>query len=118
GARRRGGAGSLEAAACRGPGAPPAEARYAARRGLGNNTLIKEDVRSLSPWTWLETFFQDVRYSLRQLRKSPGFTFVATLTLALGISANTAIFTLVHAILLKSLPVSHAEQLYNLGDDQ
>jgi macrolide transport system ATP-binding/permease protein len=108
----------LEAEELQDSGAAPTEARYAAQRALGNNTLIKEDVRSLSPWTWLETFFQDVRCGLRQLRKSPGFTFVATLTLALGIGANTAIFTLVHAILLKSLPVSRAEELYNLGDDQ
>jgi macrolide transport system ATP-binding/permease protein len=108
----------LETEELQGSGVAPVEARYAAQRALGNNTIIKEDVRALSPWTWLESFVQDVRYGLRQLHKSPGFTIVATLTLALGIGANTAIFTLVHAILLKSLPVSHPEQLYNLGDDQ
>ena len=108
----------LEAEELHDSGLAPTDARYAAQRALGNRTIIKEDVRALSPWTWLETFLQDVRYGLRQLRKTPGFTIVATLTLALGIGANTAIFTLVHAILLKSLPVSHPEQLYNLGDDQ
>jgi predicted permease len=107
----------LEAEEQQETGANSEEAGYAAQRAFGNTTLTKEDVRALSSWAWFETMVQDARYGLRQLRRSPGFTAVAVLTLALGIGANTAIFTLVHAILLKSLPVSHPEQLYNLGDD-
>src|SRR5437667_12703648 len=63
------------------------------------------------------TFIQDIRYGLRMLAKNPGFTAVAVATLALGIGANTAIFTLVTAIMLKSLPVANPKQLYRLGDN-
>jgi len=64
----------------------------------------------------LTQMFQDMRFALRQLRKSPGFTLTAVITLALGIGANTAIFTLVQGILLRSLPVADASQLYRIGD--
>jgi predicted permease len=92
------------------------EARYAAHRAFGNTTLVAEDVREMWGWTWLERLIQDSRFGLRQLRKSPGFTAVAILTLALGIGANTAIFTLVHAVMMKPLPVPNPGQLYSLGD--
>ena len=68
-------------------------------------------------WNWLENLLQDIRYGLRQSRRIPGFTTVAVLTLALGIGANTAIFTLVDAVMLKSLPVASPSQLYRLGDN-
>ena len=64
----------------------------------------------------MPTLFRDIRYALRQLRKTPGFTFVCVLTFALGIGANTAIFTLVDAVMLKSLPVAKPKELFRLGN--
>src|SRR6266852_5770552 len=64
----------------------------------------------------MQTLVRDVRYALRQLRRAPGFTLTALVTLSVGIGANTAIFTLAHAVLLKSLPVANPNQLYKLGD--
>src|SRR6266567_3123312 len=96
-------------------GMTPAEARYAALRELGGEDQIKEECRDMRRVNYIENFIQDVRYGLRQLRRNPGFTAVAVVTLALSIGANTAIFSLINAVLLKSLPVRNPEELFLLG---
>jgi len=92
-------------------GVSPDHAASAARRAFGNPTLIKEQIRELSPFAWLESLKQDVRYGTRMLKNSPGFTAVAICTLALGIGANTAIFSVVDATLLNPLPYPDAARL-------
>ena len=88
------------------------EATHAARREFGNVTIAEEDGRAAWRWAMLEDFLADVRYGLRTLRKSPDFALVAMLTLALGIGANIAVFTVVNGVLLRQLPFPEAERLF------
>jgi hypothetical protein len=92
-------------------GMTPAEAAAAARRTFGNPTLIREEIYQMNTVSWLESLAQDLRYGARLLGRSPGFTVVAIASLALGIGANTAIFQLIEAVRLRSLPVQNPQQL-------
>jgi len=92
-------------------GMPRKEATAAARREFGNVTLVQQDSREVWRWPSIENFLMDLRYGARMLRKSPGFTAVAILTLALGIGANTAIFTAFDALVLRPLPVKDPDSL-------
>ncbi len=98
-------------------GMPLKEAQRAARIELGGIEQVKEQVREVRIGNWLHSVMSDCRYGVRQLRKNPGFTIVAVLTLALGIGANTALFTIVHAVLLKGLPFRDAGQLVRVTAD-
>jgi predicted permease len=92
-------------------GMTPEEARYAAMRKFGNVTRVKEETREVWSIVWIEQFFEDVRFGLRMPRKSPGFATVALLTLALGIGANTYIFSIVDALLLRPIEFSNLDRM-------
>jgi predicted permease len=96
-------------------GLSPAEARRQAALKFGAVEAMKESYREQRGWPSLERLIQDTRRALRRLRRAPAFTIAAVLTLALGIGATTSIFTLVNAVLLKSLPVANPAELYRLG---
>ena len=99
------------------------EARYAALRAFGNPTLIREQTRATWSWNWLASLACDLRFSLRTLGRTPGFTLIAILVMALGIGANVALFTVVRGVLLKPLPFHDPDRLMMLyeagvhGDD-
>src|SRR5215467_5066601 len=97
-------------------GMSPGEARLKAIRSFGNLASVREQTRETWGWIRVEAILQDIRYALRQLKKTPGFTATALLTLALGIGANAAIFTLVDAFVMRKLPVTDPKTLVRLGD--
>ena len=96
-------------------GLSPREARQAASRRFGNAMLLTEQTHMVWGWEWLESFLQDTAYGTRAMLRSPALTTVALLSLALGIGANTAIFSLLNAVMLRSLPVKDPAQLILLG---
>jgi predicted permease len=103
-----------EAAEQRSSELSPEEARGAALRLFGNRALMQEEVRETWGLRWLDRFLQDLRYAARGLQRNAGFALVIILSLALGIGANTAIFSVLYTVLLRPLPVAHPEQLYAL----
>ena len=98
-------------------GLSPTEARRQAVLKFGGVEAIKEDYRAQKGLPFLETLAQDTRQTLRRLRRAPAYTITTVLTLALGIGATISIFTLVHVVLLKSLPVANPAELYRLGKE-
>src|SRR5436305_14555210 len=95
-------------------GEDPAVAEAAARREFGNRTQVKETTGDILGWNTLERVLQDLRYGLRGLRRNPGFTFVAIASLALGVGANTAIFSLMNTVMFRMLPVQDPARLLEL----
>ena len=106
----------LEADELKAQGLPETEAQSAARKAFGNVTGAEERFYERGRLVWLDDLVRDLRYGLRTLRQSPGFTLAVVLTLALGMGANTAIFSLIDAVMLRSLPVEEPSGLYFLNN--
>jgi hypothetical protein len=106
----------LAAADKRDRGATPEDARTEAEQEFGNAALVKDVVRSMWGWIWLESLQQDMKSALRQLRRSPGFSATVIATLAFGIAAATAMFTVVDDVLLRPLPYPHADRLVTIDE--
>ena len=101
-----------------GVGLPHAEALRRARAEMGSRESVKTKVSAAGWESAIESVAWDLRYAVRQLLRTPGFTFVALMILALGIGANTAVFTLVHGVMLKQLPIANPSQLYRVGEGE
>ena len=106
----------LEATEQREKSLSPDEARYAAQRAFGNTTLVKEEVREMWGWAWSERLVQDLAYAVRLFRRAPCFSAIVVLTLALGIGANTAAFSILNAVLLQPLPYRNPDRLIAIWD--
>src|ERR1700693_2510530 len=91
------------------------EARFAAHRKLGTTALVKEDTRAVWGWTWIERLWQDLRYGCRTMLQDSGFTLVAVISLAIGIGANSAMFSLADGLILRPLPVYHPGEVVTVG---
>jgi putative ABC transport system permease protein len=99
-------------------GISPEEAHYATRRRFGNKLVLREESCDMLGWNWPETFFQDVRYGLRQLRRNPSFTTVVILILALGIGASMTIFSVVDGVLLRPLPYPNPQRIVTVWEKE
>ncbi len=98
-------------------GMTPEEARRQALLAFGNPAIVSENARAVWVWSWLDEIRQDVRYALRTLRRSPGFAFVAILTLGVGIGATTAVYSVVDTVLLRPLPFDAADRLVRIVEN-
>ncbi len=97
-------------------GVPPEQARRQALRLFGNPVVVKENARAMDTLGWLDTAWRDLRFAARMLRKNPGFAATSVITLALGIGASTAIFSVVYGVLLRPLPYPSPSELMSVSE--